>query len=62
MTPAINVAQRLLALAKRDMVSFRALATHSEVDVSATGFFAQQTVEKCLQSEEMGSLVDLAYQ
>lgn len=50
MTPPIDVARRLLILAQRDMTSFRALATHPEVDISATGFFAQQVVEKCLKS------------
>jgi len=43
-------AARLLALAKRDITSFRALTSHPEVDVSATGFFAQQVVEKCLKA------------
>ena len=43
-------AARLLALAKRDKTSFKALASHPEVDVSATGFFAQQVVEKCLKA------------
>jgi HEPN domain-containing protein len=37
-------------LAERDITSFRALTTHPEVDISATGFFAQQVVEKCLKS------------
>ena len=50
MTPPINLACRLLALAERDITSFRALASHPEVDVSATGFFAQQAVEKCLKA------------
>ena len=50
MTLHRDVALRLLALAQRDMTSFRALATHPEVDISATGFFAQQVVEKCLKS------------
>ena len=50
MTPHIDIARRLLALAQRDITSFRALATHPEVDISATGFFAQQAVEKCLKS------------
>lgn len=50
MTQHLDVALRLLTLAQRDMTSFRALATHPEVDVSATGFFAQQVVEKCLKS------------
>lgn len=50
MTQHIDVALRLLALAQRDMTSFRALAIHPEVDISATGFFAQQVVEKCLKS------------
>jgi HEPN domain-containing protein len=50
MTPPLDVANRLLALAKRDITSFRALATHPEVDVSAPGFFAQQAVEKCLKA------------
>jgi HEPN domain-containing protein len=50
MTQHIEIALRLLALAQRDMTSFRALATHPEVDISATGFFAQQVVEKCLKS------------
>lgn len=50
MTPPIDVARRLLALAQRDITSFHALATHPEVDISATGFFAQQVVEKCLKS------------
>jgi HEPN domain-containing protein len=50
MTRHIDIARRLLALAQRDITSFRALATHPEVDISATGFFAQQAVEKCLKS------------
>ena len=43
-------AARLLALAKRDTTSFRALTCHPEVDISASGFFAQQVVEKCLKA------------
>jgi HEPN domain-containing protein len=50
MTPPIERARRLLLLAKRDITSFRALTTHPEVDISATGFFAQQAVEKCLKA------------
>jgi HEPN domain-containing protein len=50
MPPQTDQAARLLALAKRDTTSFRALASHPEVDVSATGFFAQQVVEKCLKA------------
>jgi len=50
MTRHAEIALRLLALAQRDMTSFRALTTHPEVDISATGFFAQQAVEKCLKS------------
>jgi HEPN domain-containing protein len=50
MTPAIERARRLLVLAERDITSFRALSTHPEVDISATGFFAQQVVEKCLKA------------
>ncbi len=50
MTQRTELAQRLLALAERDITSFRALATHPEVDISATGFFAQQVVEKCLKA------------
>jgi HEPN domain-containing protein len=50
MTLPIERAGRLLALAKRDMTSFRALTSHPEVDISATGFFAQQVVEKCLKA------------
>lgn len=50
MTPPIDLARRLLALAERDIISFRALASHPEVDISATGFFAQQAVEKCLKA------------
>jgi HEPN domain-containing protein len=50
MTQRIERAQRLLTLAERDMTSFRALTSHPEVDVSATGFFAQQVVEKCLKA------------
>jgi HEPN domain-containing protein len=46
----IEAARRLLAIALRDITSFRALATHPEVDISASGFFAQQAVEKCLKS------------
>jgi HEPN domain-containing protein len=46
----IEQAERLLALARRDMTSFRALCSHPEVDISATGFFAQQSVEKCLKA------------
>jgi len=40
----------LLVLAERDIISFRALSSHPEVDISATGFFAQQVVEKCLKA------------
>ena len=50
MTATIERAHRLLALAERDATSFRALAVHPEVDISATGFFAQQAVEKCLKA------------
>ncbi len=50
MMPSVELARRLLVLAERDMVSFRALASHPEVDISATGFFAQQAVEKCLKT------------
>jgi HEPN domain-containing protein len=50
MTQAIDRARRLLVLAERDTTSFRALASHPEVDISATGFFAQQVVEKCLKA------------
>jgi len=50
MTQTIERARRLLALACRDKTSFRALASHPEVDISATGFFAQQVVEKCLKA------------
>jgi HEPN domain-containing protein len=50
MTQRIDRARRLLALAERDLTSFRALSTHPEVDISATGFFAQQAVEKCLKA------------
>jgi len=50
MTPPLDVANRLLMLARRDITSFRALVMHPEVDVSATGFFAQQAVEKCLKA------------
>lgn len=50
MTQRIDAAHRLLVLAQRDMTSFRALATHPEVDISAPGFFAQQAVEKCLKA------------
>jgi len=41
---------RLLMLAERDLISFRALSNHPEVDISAPGFFAQQVVEKCLKA------------
>lgn len=50
MTQPIERARRLLTLAERDITSFRALASHPEVDISATGFFAQQVVEKCLKA------------
>ena len=50
MTTAIERARHLLALAERDTTSFRALSNHPEVDISATGFFAQQVVEKCLKA------------
>lgn len=50
MTQRVERAGRLLVLAERDITSFRALTTHPEVDVSATGFFAQQVVEKCLKA------------
>lgn len=50
MTTAIERAHHMLSLAERDATSFRALASHPEVDISATGFFAQQAVEKCLKA------------
>lgn len=50
MTQPIDRARRLLVLAERDIVSFRALSGHPEVDIAATGFFAQQAVEKCLKA------------
>ncbi|MDP4030476.1 MAG: HEPN domain-containing protein [Gallionella sp.] len=50
MTQPIERARRLLVLAERDITSFRALTCHPEVDISATGFFAQQVVEKCLKA------------
>lgn len=50
MTQPIDRARRLLALAERDITSFRVLSSHPEVDISATGFFAQQVVEKCLKA------------
>src|ERR1019366_1608391 len=50
MTRPIDRARRLLVLAERDIISFRALSIHPEVDISATGFFAQQVVEKCLKA------------
>ena len=50
MTQPIERARRLLTLAERDITSFRALSSHPEVDISATGFFAQQVVEKCLKA------------
>ncbi len=50
MTQPIERARRLLVLAERDITSFRALTSHPEVDISATGFFAQQVVEKCLKA------------
>lgn len=45
MTQLVERARRLLVLAERDITSFRALTSHSGVDISATGFFAQQVVE-----------------
>lgn len=50
MTQPIERARHLLLLAERDITSFRALTSHPEVDISATGFFAQQVVEKCLKA------------
>lgn len=50
MIQPIDRARRLLELAERDIISFRALSGHPEVDISATGFFAQQVVEKCLKA------------
>lgn len=50
MTRPAERACRLLVLADRDITSFRALTSHPEVDISATGFFAQQVVEKCLKA------------
>lgn len=50
MTQPIERARRLLVLAERDITSFLALTGHPEVDISATGFFAQQVVEKCLKA------------
>jgi len=74
MTQRVERAGRLLVLAERDITSFRALTTHPEVDVSATGFFAQQVVEKCLKAvaeyhgivfrrtHDVDELVDLLFQ
>lgn len=50
MTQPVDRARRLLALAERDITSFRALTSHPEVDISAPGFFAQQVVEKCIKA------------
>ncbi len=50
MTLRIDIAHRLLVLAQRDITSFRAVSMHPEVDISASGFFAQKAVEKYLKS------------
>jgi len=42
-------AARLLALAKRDTTSFLALASHPDVDISATGFLPNKLLKNALR-------------
>jgi HEPN domain-containing protein len=50
MTPGHEEALRVLRLADRDIVAFRALKNFPEVSLASTCFFAQQAVEKCLKA------------
>ena len=50
MTPALEEAQRLLRLARRDQATFALLKPLPQAAVAALGFHAQQTVEKALKS------------
>ena len=50
MSPATELARRFLALADRDLRSFRILAAAPEADDAPLGFHAQQAVEKCLKA------------
>lgn len=50
MTPCIEEALRLLALAKRDLETFRILHEHPRSTLEAKGFHAQQAVEKALKA------------
>ena len=46
----LDLARRLLAVADRDIRTFRLLAAAVESDDEAVGFYAQQSVEKCLKA------------
>lgn len=50
MSPATELARRFLALAERDLRTFRILAASPDADDAALGFHAQQAIEKCLKS------------
>lgn len=50
MTPSTEEAIRLLRLAQRDLQTYRILAAHPDASRAATGFHAQQSVEKALKA------------
>jgi len=62
----IDLAQRLLAAAERDLRAFHLLSKDSSIANESVGFHAQQVVEKCLKAVlisrgvEMRKIHDLA--
>lgn len=50
MTPALEEAQRLLRLARRDRGTFELLLPLPQASMAAIGFHAQQAVEKAIKS------------
>ena len=50
MTPALEEAHRLRRLARRDSDTFELLLPLPKATVAATGFHAQQAVEKALKA------------
>jgi HEPN domain-containing protein len=53
-----DLARRYLALADRDIKTFRLLADVTDSDDEAVGFHAQQAVEKCLKAVLAGHRVE----
>ncbi len=57
MTPFIEEAQRLLAIAERDAQAFRILRVHADAPLAPTCFHAQQCVEKALKAVLTGKQI-----